>query len=395
MKENDAVSFRSRYAVVLVVGVAIFTDMFVYGLIVPILPAIALRLGGSPSAVGFLFASYALALLLATPVIGLLTDRLERRGPLLAGLVGLALATLLFATATTFPQLLVARALQGVAAATTWTAGLALLAEVVPVLERDRAMGLALSGQAAGLLLGPVVGGWLYQWGGYHLPFFCATALALLDSVLRLWFIPRRLEHPQVEPAAQPSWTALGLGPLLWLAGAVLLGAAVPSVLEPTLPLHLAALDHATPGQIGTAFAFPTLAFSLVAPLIGTLTSRLGHWPVILGGIVVMGAILLGLSLVNGLLWNMGLLALLGIGLGCVLSPTLPALAMLVEHSGKPAYGVVYAIYNTAYALGLFLGPLASGSCVQVFGFFLTLVIISAVLGLFVTLRLLVMGVSR
>ena len=97
-------------------------------------------------------------------MIGLLTDRHGRRGPLLAGLVGFALATLLFATATTFPQLLVARALQGVAAAITWTAGLALLAEVVPALERDRAMGLALSGQAAGMLLGPVVGGWLYQW---------------------------------------------------------------------------------------------------------------------------------------------------------------------------------------------------------------------------------------
>lgn len=305
------------------------------------------------------------------------------------GLLGLALATILFATATTFPLLLVARTLQGIAAATTWTAGLALLAEVVPALERDRAMGLALSGQAIGMLLGPVVGGWLYQWGGYQLPFFCATALALIDGVLRVVLLPRQLERPPIKPHMQPAWTALRLGPLLWLASAVLLGAAVPSVLEPILPLHLATVEHATAGQIGTVFALPTLAFSVVAPLIGILTSRTGRWPIIIGGMMVMGAIVLGLSLANGFLWNMGLLALLGVGLGSVLSSTLPALATLVEQSGRQAYGVVYAIYNTAYALGLFLGPLVGGSLTQFFGFSLALGIISALLGLFVVLRFL------
>ncbi len=65
MEKKQSVSSPVRYAVLLVVGIAIFTDMFVYGLIVPILPKTALRLAASPAALGFLFASYALALLVA------------------------------------------------------------------------------------------------------------------------------------------------------------------------------------------------------------------------------------------------------------------------------------------------------------------------------------------
>jgi DHA1 family solute carrier family 18 vesicular amine transporter 1/2 len=387
-KDQTVVSSPARRAVLLVVSVAIFTDMLVYGLIVPILPGTALRLGASPAALGLLFGSYALALLLATPLIGLLTDRVGRRWPLLVGLVGLALATIFFAIATTFPLLLLARTLQGIAAATTWTAGLALLAEVFPEQERDGAMGLALTGQAAGMLLGPVLGGWLYQWGGYQLPFLCATVLALIDGALRVFLIPHAPRRVQVEPTVQPSWTGFRIGPLLWLVGAVLLGSLVPSVLEPTLPLQLAVADSATPGQIGIVFALPTLAFSVVSPLVSILTARVGRWPTILGGIILMGCVLFGLSLANGLLWNMGLMVLLGIGLGSVLAPTLPALAALVEQSGLSAYGVVYAIYNTAYSLGLFLGPLAGGSLTGFLGFSAALVIVSGALGLFVVLHL-------
>ena len=80
----------------------------------------------------FLFGSYALALLITTPIFGMISDKLGRRGPMLWGILGLAAATLLFAFANTFWFLLLVRILQGCAAAITWTAGLALLADFYP-----------------------------------------------------------------------------------------------------------------------------------------------------------------------------------------------------------------------------------------------------------------------
>ena len=90
-------------AALAVVTVAIFTDTLVYGLVVPILPRHVAALGLPEWAVGVLFGSYAVALLVATPVFGALADRVGRRRPLVGGLLGLGSATLLFAYAPICP----------------------------------------------------------------------------------------------------------------------------------------------------------------------------------------------------------------------------------------------------------------------------------------------------
>lgn len=157
-----------KSSVLVVVILAIFADMLMYGLVVPFLPVHAESLGATQSEIGLLFASYALALFMATPLFGALSDRVGRKKMLVSGLIALAATTLIYAFATSFWVLVLARLLQGLAAAIPWTAGLALLADVFPKEERGRAMGLAMSGQAAGVLLGPPIGGCLYEAGGYH-----------------------------------------------------------------------------------------------------------------------------------------------------------------------------------------------------------------------------------
>ncbi len=62
------------------------------------------------------------ALVVVTPLVGVWTDHVGLRAPLLIGLFSLAAATLLFAFAPAFPLLLLARALQGIAAGVSWTA---------------------------------------------------------------------------------------------------------------------------------------------------------------------------------------------------------------------------------------------------------------------------------
>ncbi|OEH92363.1 MFS transporter [Bacillus solimangrovi] len=65
--------------VVFVIMLAIFTDMLMYGLVVPFLPIHAESLGASQSEIGLLFASYAIALFVATPLFGALADRIGRK----------------------------------------------------------------------------------------------------------------------------------------------------------------------------------------------------------------------------------------------------------------------------------------------------------------------------
>ena len=65
--------------------VAVFTDTVVYSMVVPILPRSADSLGATSAAIGFLFASYAIALLVTLPVFGIVSDRIGRRCPMLWG----------------------------------------------------------------------------------------------------------------------------------------------------------------------------------------------------------------------------------------------------------------------------------------------------------------------
>ena len=153
-------------AAVTVTAVALGVDMFLYGSLVPLLPLLP-AVAGSPSASGVLFAVYALALLAATPLVGVWVDRAGPRAPMLAGLAGLAAATVLFLVSTGVPGpvglvlLSAARAAQGTAAAASWTAGLALVAATHEPDRRGRAMGTALSAVGIGVLLGPAASGLL------------------------------------------------------------------------------------------------------------------------------------------------------------------------------------------------------------------------------------------
>lgn len=70
---------KAQKSVLLVVTLAIFTDMLLYGMIVPILPDYAENLGISQTAIGILFGSYAAALLIATPIFGVVSDKFGRR----------------------------------------------------------------------------------------------------------------------------------------------------------------------------------------------------------------------------------------------------------------------------------------------------------------------------
>ena len=365
MKKQENLTTNRKKAL-FVVALAVFTDMFIHGMIVPILPIYAGSLGISQTALGFLFGSYALALLITTPIFGMISDKLGRRGPMLWGILGLAAATLLFAFANTFWFLLLARILQGCAAAITWTAGLALLADFYPSEERGQAMGIALSGQAMGILVGPSLGGWLYQIGGYMFPFFVAASMAVLDGLLRL-FLLKEEPHREKQTEQQP-FELLRNQHFLLIVGAVMIGAAVPSALQPTLPARFEAVFHATPLVIGLLFAVPTIAYAVIAPLIGRLSTKLGHARMTVLGFIITALAMAFVPLPSNIYLEIAALSLIGIGMGMILAPSLPRMADLAQEKENASYGFTFAIYNTAYSVGMMMGPVLSGLLSENFG---------------------------
>ena len=118
--------------------------------------------------------------------MGAMSDRVGRKGPLVSGLVGLTIATLLFAFAETLPALFVARLAQGAADAVTWVVGFALLADLYEPAERGRASGIVMSGASFAFVIGPSLGGWLYEVGGLRLPFLAVAGMSAVAAVAAL-----------------------------------------------------------------------------------------------------------------------------------------------------------------------------------------------------------------
>jgi MFS transporter, DHA1 family, solute carrier family 18 (vesicular amine transporter), member 1/2 len=368
-------------AAVAVVTLALAVDMFLYGSLVPLLPVLP-AVAGSSGAAGLLFAAYAVAMLVATPVVGRWVDRSGPRAPLLAGLIALAAATALFAAVVDVPGglglavLSLARAAQGVAAAASWAAGLALIASTHPPERRGTVMGLALSAVGFGVLLGPAVSGLLADAFGPRAPFLLVAGLAAADAVARIvWVGPTG-----TAPASAPL-RVVARGPRAGLLiGLTALGAAAIAFAEPVLPLHLSALGLGATG-IGLAFGAAALLGGLTAPLAGMVTDRLGAARVAALGTLVAAAgfVLCGVPAAGP---SIAGVLVVGIGAQLVLAPTLVLIGALAEHIQPPAYGAAYALYNLAYTAGLAVAPLVAGTAAVLVGVAATTIAAAAVAAL-------------
>lgn len=123
---------------------------------------------------------------------GHLADRLGRK-PFIV--VGLALLTVCYAAAPTTINLVVVAAgatLAGIGYALAVPAWNALAMDTIPQQSRGLLLGAVASVQGAGLAMGPVVGGYLWESLHAYAPFTVGAGLLFVATLLSLWISPRR-----------------------------------------------------------------------------------------------------------------------------------------------------------------------------------------------------------
>lgn len=335
------------WKVLCAVAFALFMDYFLYGLMVPLAPHAPVG-KMTEDRLAMMFSGYAIGVLLATPLFGYLGDRIGLRRPMLAGVLLSATATFLVFIAPNFPLAVLARVLQGAASAATWTAGLALVAANYPT-RRVEMMGYTLVGSTAGSILGPVLGGSLFEYGGFELPFMVAGALVILDGVLRFTLLP--LDRADAAASA-PLRSLLTDRTILMPALGVVLAAFGWGIAEPLLPGRLELAGSST-ASIGLVFTAATIAYGVFAPVVSWTTNRVPIRQVIAGGVVAMALLLPALSLVNGAFATGVVLCFVSVAFAFTLNPTSAELANAVDRRGLSCYAAVYAVYNIAYSIGM------------------------------------------
>ena len=127
-----------------------------------------------------------------TAIAGWLADQLpSRRVPFLVALVTLIGTTLFLCLSRNIYLFVLGRILQGFTAAIVWTVGLALLSDTVGQAQVGKAMGYVSMAIPLASLCAPVLGGLLFDRGGYYAVFAIAFATIGLDIFLRVVMIEK------------------------------------------------------------------------------------------------------------------------------------------------------------------------------------------------------------
>ena len=152
----------------------------------PIIPPIAHDIQVDPNAVALLTTAFALPFALVQPILGPVGDMVGKVRVMIACLAVTILAMVASGLATNFTVLLLARIVAGAAAGGIFPVGIALIGDLVPVKERQVAIGRWLTAVITGNLLGSSLAGVIGDLLGWRGVFFVITVLGSIALVVAM-----------------------------------------------------------------------------------------------------------------------------------------------------------------------------------------------------------------
>lgn len=334
--------------------------------------------------------NYMIGLVLASHAIGsfffslLLTKTLAtwgRRNLMIIGVFLHLSGNAVFGSIDYFPSYnaflivsLISRFIQGIGYAAFTTASLAIIPLIFRTQE-EKIEAYVEVASSVGVMMGPLVGSFLYVVGGYQTPFFCLAGLEFLfmlalpriflnDSSVKL-----RDRSQRKISIRKVFWSKEGVFGLLVVTGAVL----SYNFMDPSLSYRLG-LYQVSPSLFGVYFTLSTLTYLITMFTIDHFSTRIDKrvW-------MSLGVLTLGLGyyfLIWKDLWGLSSgLVVLGIGSSLILIPALQqyrimAFKIFRDSSEKEGVNdVTSGMFGSASAVGELLGPIVGGILVDQFGF--------------------------
>ncbi len=335
--------------------------MLGYGMVMPVMPFLITQLGAGGTEMGWMTSSYALMQLIFAPLWGIASDRVGRKPILMLGILGYAVALLLFGLAKTFPMLFFARVLSGILSSATMPTAMAYIGDNAPEKERSGGMGKLGAAMGAGVVLGPLVGGWLSA-DSFSFPFFLGSGLAALALVLVALILPEAQEKIAQRKERKGFNLAAARAVLIGPAGVLLLLIFIMAVglanFQSIIGLYLVqrlAFDTAQVGWLWMAIG----GIMILAQ--GLLTERLTKWVgervVISGGLLVGAAGMLGILVAVNFSSMMTAVSILCLGLALMG----PAMNAHISVFAGEHQGAVMGMNSASASLGRVIGPLWAG----------------------------------
>ncbi|RBR30652.1 MFS transporter [Enterococcus cecorum] len=158
----------------------IFTGV---GLVIPVMPLLMEDMHFNGAIMGMMLSVFSITQLLASPIMGYLSDKIGRKKMIVLGMSLFAISEFIFGFANDKYIFYLSRGLGGVAAALLMPAVTAFVADMTTIEQRPKAMGYVSAAISGGFIIGPGIGGVLASLG-HRVPFFAAGIIAIIGCLL-------------------------------------------------------------------------------------------------------------------------------------------------------------------------------------------------------------------
>ncbi|XP_064365071.1 MFS-type transporter SLC18B1 isoform X1 [Dromaius novaehollandiae] len=360
-----------------------FSSMICYSILGPFFPVEAEKKGASNTIVGMIFGCFALFNFLASLILGNYLTQIGAKFMFVAGMFVSGCVTILFGmldkvpSGTVFISLcFLVRAMDAISFAAAMTASFSSLAKAFPN-NIATVMGSLEIFTGLGLVLGPPLGGFLYQSFGYEIPFITLGSLVLVLVPVNMCLLPK---YDSI-PSKDSFWKLILLPKVLLLCLTIFSLSSCLGFLDPTMSLFVLKKFKLPAGYVGLVFLGLALSYSLSSPLLGLLSDKLPYlrkWLLVCGGLITAVCFfMLGPAPVlhiESQLWMFVLvLVLIGFSLGMSAIPVFPEILHCAYENGfeegLSLLGLVSGLLSAMWSLGAFVGPTLGGFLYEKLGF--------------------------
>ena len=405
-KEKD----RSKWSILIIVLMATFMSTLDSSIVNVALPKMADALNVTTSSIQLVVTSYLIVIIGTILIFGRLGDMLGKTKMFIFGLGLFTFGSLLCGITSSFPILILARIVQSIGAAGTMANNQGIIAETFPQNERGKALGLLGTAVALGSLVGPGLGGLIVGAASWEMIFLINVPVGIISLFYAFKLLPKG--HKIVKGKLDGVGAALFMFTIVPLFGAlnegltrgftdpIILSGFIVAIISFTafilvekkkenpllqlqifsnklfslsifcgfitfvaifcnniiLPFYLQDVMNYTPQHTGLILMVFPLILTVVAPVSGTLSDKIGSEVLTFIGLLLisLGLILMSILNVDSTLFSMIIfIAILSIGMGLFQSPNN---SLIMSTVPKDKLGIAGSVNALVRNLGMVCG---------------------------------------
>ncbi|XP_042629495.1 MFS-type transporter SLC18B1-like [Cyprinus carpio] len=361
-----------------------FSSMICYSILGPFFPSEAKKKGVSQAMIGLIFGIYALCTLVGSLLLGKYIVQIGAKFMIVAGLFVSSGCTVLFgfldqvSDGTVFIVLcFITRCINAIGFSAAVTASFAVLAKVFPD-NIATVLGFMEIFTGLGLILGPPLGGWLYQSFGYEIPFVFMGCLLFATVPLNLWILPSF----DAVPSSQNSFLRLCTRiKILLICFVVFTLSSGLGFLDATLSIFAIEKLNLSAGSVGLLMIGLSLPYGAASPVFGVISDKYPSnrkWMMVIGGMATAVSFCflgpLPVFHIRSQLWlTVLMLIVVGFSLCMTCIPTFAEMIACAHENGfeegLSTLGLVSGLFSAVWSAGMFFGPTIGGYITQALNF--------------------------